>query len=290
MRPIPTTYSGIRFRSRLEADAAQLLTLIRADWIYEPESFLLTCGEHYRPDFWLPELATWFEVRGYESVRGRAQIAGFVDDIRRGRIRGAYCALNLNGASWNGRDESGGVAVVFWCEDCGKWGLGSEDQLRCRSCGRYRNRSSVWDLRIADGRVRLSDCVAPWLTPVEFSHHVGLAPRVAPTSCLASRTSLLSTVTTTGRSSALRAPATTSSATRRGSAHRWLHGSRSGTLARPMASLQRVEDVRRTLVAGQAGADSHGPNLRSQRSRPRSLKRNVPSLSRRVKGSSSAWR
>lgn len=175
MRPIPTTYCGIRFRSRLEADAAQLLTLIRAEWVYEPESFLLTCGEHYRPDFWLPGLATWFEVRGYESERGRTQIVGFAEEIRCGRIRGAYCTLDLSGASWSAREGAGGVAVALQCDDCGQWGLGCEDQLRCRACGRYRNRGNVWDLRIAEARLRLSDFVAPWLTPVEFARHTGLA-------------------------------------------------------------------------------------------------------------------
>jgi hypothetical protein len=61
---IPTEYGGITFRSRLEADWAQTLNANGIKWVYEPETITLPSGTVYIPDFWLPELGTWIEVKG----------------------------------------------------------------------------------------------------------------------------------------------------------------------------------------------------------------------------------
>ena len=54
----------IVFRSRLEADWANTLDQLRIRWSYEPELFTLPNGAQYLPDFYLPELSTWLEVKG----------------------------------------------------------------------------------------------------------------------------------------------------------------------------------------------------------------------------------
>lgn len=61
---IPRTYAGVRFRSTLEADWAATLDSLDVEWQYEPEGVQLPSGELYRPDFYLPRIATWLEVKG----------------------------------------------------------------------------------------------------------------------------------------------------------------------------------------------------------------------------------
>lgn len=64
MRPIPTLYRGIRFRSRLEASWAQYFDHVGAEWAYEPEGYELSSYTRYLPDFYLEETKTWFECKG----------------------------------------------------------------------------------------------------------------------------------------------------------------------------------------------------------------------------------
>jgi hypothetical protein len=63
--PIETRYAGHRFRSRLEARWAVFFDALGVTWEYEPQGYLI--GEErrpYLPDFWLPDLRTWVEVKG----------------------------------------------------------------------------------------------------------------------------------------------------------------------------------------------------------------------------------
>lgn len=66
---IPTTYAGTRFRSRLEADWAVTLNGLGIRWEYEPELITLPSGSQYLPDFWLPDIGTWLEVKGPNTPR-----------------------------------------------------------------------------------------------------------------------------------------------------------------------------------------------------------------------------
>lgn len=61
---VPTVYSDVTFRSRLEAGWAMTLDSLNIQWAYEPEIITLPSGTTYIPDFWLPELGTWIEVKG----------------------------------------------------------------------------------------------------------------------------------------------------------------------------------------------------------------------------------
>lgn len=64
VRSIPTEYAGVTFRSRLEATWAYNLDAWGIRWSYEPEGVILPSGARYLPDFWLPEIRTWLEVKG----------------------------------------------------------------------------------------------------------------------------------------------------------------------------------------------------------------------------------
>jgi len=63
IRPIETRAYGHRFRSRLEARWAVAFTEARIAWQYEPEGFDLGKAGLYLPDFWLPQVSMWAEVK-----------------------------------------------------------------------------------------------------------------------------------------------------------------------------------------------------------------------------------
>lgn len=80
IRAIETRYAGCHFRSRLEARWAVFFDTLGIEWEYEPQGFEWSAGAEtvassflrpedikggrYLPDFWLPSIATWFEVKG----------------------------------------------------------------------------------------------------------------------------------------------------------------------------------------------------------------------------------
>jgi len=63
MQAIETLYAGYRFRSRLEARFAVLFDFWSIEYQYEKEGFELPSGR-YLPDFWLPTLKIWIEIKG----------------------------------------------------------------------------------------------------------------------------------------------------------------------------------------------------------------------------------
>ncbi len=66
MKVIQTKYKGYYFRSRLEARWAVFFDSINIKWEYEKEGFHFNDGTNYLPDFWLPEVNMWAEVKGEE--------------------------------------------------------------------------------------------------------------------------------------------------------------------------------------------------------------------------------
>jgi len=62
-KAIPTRYKDILFRSKLEADWAITFDTLGVEWLYEKEGRYF--GElFYYPDFYLPQSAQYFEVKG----------------------------------------------------------------------------------------------------------------------------------------------------------------------------------------------------------------------------------
>ncbi|GGY52629.1 hypothetical protein GCM10010384_68040 [Streptomyces djakartensis] len=115
MDAVPTTYAGTRFRSRLEADWAVTLDGLGILWEYEPELIVLPSGTRYVPDFWLPEVGTWLEVKGPNTPRREKA-------TELGKVRACHCT-----SAWSGRPR--------WCR-CRRAFSGR----RCcpRRCGRRR--------------------------------------------------------------------------------------------------------------------------------------------------------
>jgi len=63
IKPIETVYNGYRFRSRLEARWAVFFKAVGLEYQYEPEGFEMD-GIRYLPDFYLPSIDRWFEIKG----------------------------------------------------------------------------------------------------------------------------------------------------------------------------------------------------------------------------------
>ena len=66
MKVIETLYKGYKFRSRLEARWAVYFDFFNIDWIYELEGFEFDDGTYYLPDFFLPQVEMWAEVKPIE--------------------------------------------------------------------------------------------------------------------------------------------------------------------------------------------------------------------------------
>jgi hypothetical protein len=83
IKAIETRYAGCHFRSRLEARWAVFFDHLGVRWEYEPEGFEWEAGEHfsgqvpagrYLPDFWLPDINTWFEVKGQLPTNDESEL------------------------------------------------------------------------------------------------------------------------------------------------------------------------------------------------------------------------
>lgn len=63
IKAIETRYNGRRFRSRAEARHAVFFDNMGIAYEYEKEGFVIN-SKPYLPDFYLPELDLWYEVKG----------------------------------------------------------------------------------------------------------------------------------------------------------------------------------------------------------------------------------
>jgi len=152
IRAIETRYKGYRFRSRLEARWAVFFEAAGLKWEYEPEGYHLPSGD-YLPDFFLPEIQTWIEVKPDVDLGARpTDLIGELAEHTGNRamiVRG----MPLQGASQHGvlydppGFSDGSAYWMFWdtqssdgaylfcvCPDCGKIGI-EFDGRGARVCG-----------------------------------------------------------------------------------------------------------------------------------------------------------
>lgn len=80
---IPTTYKGVKFRSKLEAAWAEWFDSKGIEWTFEQEGYQLPSGTWYLPDFWLPRVKTFVEVKGFldDSVEKPIELAKAIAGI-----------------------------------------------------------------------------------------------------------------------------------------------------------------------------------------------------------------
>ena len=66
---VSCTYRGIKFRSRWELYTSKLLLYSDTPFKYEPQRFFLTNTISVLPDFYIPHLDLWIEVKGSYSKK-----------------------------------------------------------------------------------------------------------------------------------------------------------------------------------------------------------------------------
>lgn len=150
IKPIETEYNGYKFRSRLEARWAVFFDAAGIEYQYEPEGVETSDGDKYLPDFYLPELETYVEVKGKRP--------GYEQEILRlpkfiewgGRIKQILILSDVPG-----KTEDGGIwhfPAFYWnClgvdrgwfffSDCGNGVLGNVSRANY-----YRPCITKWDL------------------------------------------------------------------------------------------------------------------------------------------------
>lgn len=173
---VPTTYDGIEFRSRLESEWAKTLDLNGIFWTYEPVEITLPSGTTYIPDFWLPDLGTWIEVKGpgiprvekaYELAQERAchcpanctcpRSGGELVLIGREPLRDTGARRTRHGyANWE--TAHGASAYFTACASCNarQW-VRISRSLPCRACGFLMDRRHSELRRAVDKRLRFAE-------------------------------------------------------------------------------------------------------------------------------------
>lgn len=132
IKAIETRYKGYRFRSRLEARWAVFFDAMGIKWQYEPEGFVLPDGTHYLPDFFLPTMNLWVEVKAkvpevyeYPQPRALALLDHLADEGYGAMLVGDDPATP---AIWTGYDTCdsgagryGGWTHAEFCMENGPW-------------------------------------------------------------------------------------------------------------------------------------------------------------------------
>lgn len=75
IKAIETIYDGHRFRSRAEARWAVFFNAVGWRYEYEKEGYDLQ-GTWYLPDFFLPDIGYWLEVKGGEPTNEEVELCG----------------------------------------------------------------------------------------------------------------------------------------------------------------------------------------------------------------------
>lgn len=140
IKAIPTSYSGIQLKSRMEAQTALLCDVLGWAWEYEPYSIMLSSGIAYIPDF-RAEKYTIIETRGYVSRKGQAQIRDFAQVIVSGDGRSlpsivdSYLVIGEGPALIAKYKKPLQPAVLFFCPECYVWKVLPASNAECEICG-----------------------------------------------------------------------------------------------------------------------------------------------------------
>lgn len=124
VKPIETLYKGCRFRSRLEARWAVFFDATGLAWHYEPEGYVLGELGWYFPDFWLPDLGIWYEVKGDVPTQHEIDKAHALGEATDARIYIAfgqipYWGVRVNSFSYD-EVESAYLCWPHW-DNCHWW-------------------------------------------------------------------------------------------------------------------------------------------------------------------------
>ncbi len=133
LQAIPAVYSGVTYRSRLEARWAVFFDTLSIKFYYEYEGYQLDCG-WYLPDFWLPEHDCFVEIKPQDASRHEQSLC---DDLHIATGKNVYLLCgNVEITDANSFADKnfaygfigrcGGCDLPFlWCEcpKCGRIGI-----------------------------------------------------------------------------------------------------------------------------------------------------------------------
>lgn len=118
IKPIETVAFGCRFRSRLEARWATIFENMALEWHYEHEGYETEYG-WYLPDFWLPEINSFFEIKpdfpGPKSVESKKLLS-----LCYAKEAFGYFGVDLKGKTIPRGDEKRQYISVNHCADWDK--------------------------------------------------------------------------------------------------------------------------------------------------------------------------
>jgi hypothetical protein len=153
IKPIETFYNGYRFRSRLEARWAVFFDAMGIKYLYEPEGYRLSDGTCYLPDFYLPEMQEFFEVKGVLKLTDKKKICKFIQEYNRPVVIGydnlEFVACYNCGKNdfriedpWENKESS----VLMKCNRCNNYYFtGINGTWECLCCSHYDgDNTSLW--------------------------------------------------------------------------------------------------------------------------------------------------
>ena len=120
IKAIQTRYKNCLFRSRVEARWAVFFDCAREPWEYEKEGFDLGDGELYLPDFWLPQLQLWVEIKGKATGDEIGLVQRFSESINQAAclVEGTPGDEQIQFFAWDAAHS--GTGGVFY-EENARW-------------------------------------------------------------------------------------------------------------------------------------------------------------------------
>lgn len=120
LKAIPTTYHGIEFRSKLEAKYAQAFDKLGIVWEYESHGFRFDDGTCYCPDFYMPEIDTYFEVKGALDAASDLKLGLLANEKNFVVIGNSKGDMHRVYPSETARPTEYSECTISVCDDCRK--------------------------------------------------------------------------------------------------------------------------------------------------------------------------
>jgi hypothetical protein len=144
---IETEYSGLLFRSKLEARHAMFFDKYLIKWEYEPH-YMEGVGQSYLPDFYLPEIKIYFEVKGTSVPGANRAVAVIKACWEDGSISKDTRFVLSDGDNpvmyqYNKKKIEKGSLNITACLDCGAHFFYIKD-TPCLRCGNLRTYKSEY--------------------------------------------------------------------------------------------------------------------------------------------------
>lgn len=141
----PSVYGGITYRSRIEGRWAVFFDSLRLRHEYEREGYDLGDGVGYLPDFWLPDLDLWLEVKGADPEDDACDKAHRLAVASGKRVMVFFGGMTMPDAkgppthAYAFFPDSSADTGYQWCQcpQCAKLGIefqGRTDRLSCKGC------------------------------------------------------------------------------------------------------------------------------------------------------------